>query len=32
MNHVQWKLNQDYSIFIPQNAFENIIYKIAAIL
>ena len=32
MYKLQWKLNRNSYIFIPENAFENVIWKTAAIL
>ena len=32
MNKFQWKLNQNFNIFIQENAFENIVCEMAAIL
>ena len=31
-NKLQWNLNQNSSIFIQENAFENVVWKMAAIL
>ena len=31
-NKFQWNFNQNYNIFIQENAFENVVWKTAAIL
>ena len=31
-NKLQWDLNRNFYIFVHENAFENVVWKIAAIL
>ena len=32
MNKLQWNLNRNLYIFIKENAFENVVWKMAAML